>query len=229
MPIITLQINPQFLCPEHPHHHLSFSPIAKPFIFLQNPNFTSKFPSVTLSHKIQPIFCTKKNRKTKPLSPKLTKLILKNLPIIISNLNILPQPLNLLFTEISAGGGFKGGGGGTGGGGFGWWGRRKVKTLMFFVGSSVACCYLVALWFGVELTNEVMILCVGLLFGFGLIKGFKRQVGKLVMGLCLFGVSVCLGLKKPELRNWFKRYPVYSSVVNSVVTTSRRKGKRKFW
>lgn len=186
---------------------------------------------MSLSHKThiqKPIICAKKNKR-KSGSQRLTRFILESIPIIASNLKILPQPLDQVIGEF--GGGGDGGGigflkGFGGGGGFdGWRRRRRGKNNLGFL---VVCG--LALYFGIELKSEVFWWVLGLgfgLFGVVFVKGWKRGVKDWVLGLCWFGVLVGLGLRREEMQKWVERFRVGSPVLE-IVRKRKRNGRRAF-
>lgn len=151
------------------------------------------------------------------------------MPIIASNLKLLPQPLDLVLEEI--GGGDGGGGGlgiwkGFGGGGFdGFRRKRKRKLLLLFVfyGISVICG--LGLLFGRELESNVLWwgLCFGAI-GVGLVQWWEKRG---LFGFFLCGVLVGSGFKRKELQHWgLKLRPIMEHV--TLRTRRIRRGRRAF-
>ncbi|GAV63180.1 hypothetical protein CFOL_v3_06700 [Cephalotus follicularis] len=190
-------------------------PIRKSITPLQITNDETKVPifhsPFSLSHNThvqKQLTCAKRNKRQSG-SQRLTRLILQSIPIIASKLKILPQPFDLIVGEF--GGGVGGGVGflkGFGGGGFDGWRRRVKKSIGFLMVCGLA------FYLGRELqSNEFWyVLGVGL-FIVVLVKGWKRGLEDMVLGLCWFGVLVGLGLKREEVQKMVKRFRVSSQDV----------------
>ncbi|XP_034706032.1 uncharacterized protein LOC117929744 [Vitis riparia] len=126
--IILLKVSP--LRSPNPHCFPKCSNFSAPirWSLLQFSNQTQTF---------EPIVCARRNRRRSGSSLS-TKFILESMWVIASNLKILPEPLNLVVSELCAGNGNGGGlgfrkGFGGGGGGFdGWRGRKRRLGLTLF-------------------------------------------------------------------------------------------------
>ncbi|KAL6142654.1 hypothetical protein ACLB2K_060931 [Fragaria x ananassa] len=196
------------------------NPIAKTQISLQSSVSAPRSHLFSLSHRTQnqkPILNSRKKR-TANGSLKLQRFLLRLVPIIASNLKLLPQPLDQVLEEISGGDG--GGGGvrfwkGFGGGGFdGFRSKRKRKLLLLF------------LFYG------ILVSC-----GFGLLFGGDLESNVVWCGLCFGAIGVGLvhwwekrGFKRKELRDWgLKLRPIMESVtLRTTRRRRRRRGRRAF-
>ncbi|KAJ0079777.1 hypothetical protein Patl1_22694 [Pistacia atlantica] len=131
--------------------------------------------------------------------------------ILASNLNIIPQPLDIVIEEFIGG---DGGGQwflkGLRGGGFGWGRKRKtgnlgVLVILAFLGFLYLLC-------GGELKTDVFCGVLGIgSSGFVLIRGLKRNVKALIFGMCCFGILMGLGWRREEATRWideFRSYPM---------------------
>lgn len=200
----------------------------------QRTNFASKariFHSYPLlSHKAhvqKPIICSRKNRRGYG-HQKLIKILPRVVTFMASNLKILPEPLYTVIEEYGGGGGGSGFWKGFGGGSFdGWRGKWRINAGLLVV--LVVCGFgLLLLLFGGALKSDVYLgVPVLSLLGAVLIKGFKRGVKDWVLGLCLFGVLLCLGLKKEDMQKWIVKYGVRSPVLVRG-KRKRRHGRRMF-
>ena len=145
--------------------------------------------------------------------------------VIASSLKILPEPLNLVVSELCAGNGNGGGlgfrkGFGGGGGGFdGWRGRKRRSGLTLF---GLVMVFGFAVLIGRELGTEYFWGVLGVsLFGFS-IGGWKRGFKDWVLGFCCCAVLMGLGLRNQEVLKWLERSRVCSPIMN-VARRRRRK------
>ncbi|KAH0994800.1 hypothetical protein GBA52_018664 [Prunus armeniaca] len=151
-----------------------FNPIVTTNTSIQNAIFVPKSPvfsvSLSLCHEIQiqkQIVCARKNKR-RAGSLRLPRLLRQLMPVIVSNLKILPQPLDLVIEEICSGDG-NGGGLGIrkgfgGGGGFDGFGRKRNRKLfLLFLLYGILVISGLGLLFGSEVESNV--LCCGLGFG----------------------------------------------------------------
>lgn len=171
------------------------------------------------------IVCARRNRRRS--GPSLsTKFILETMWVIASNLKILPEPLNYVFSELSAANGNGGGlgfrkGFGGGGGGFDGWRRRKKQLGLTLCGLVLVFGFAVLI--GRELGSEYFLGVLGIsLFGFSVL-GWKRGFRDWVLGFCCCAALMGLGLRNQEV---LKKWVGSSWVCSSAVKVSQRKRKR---
>ncbi|KAM5561303.1 hypothetical protein ABKV19_022082 [Rosa sericea] len=212
------------------------NPIAKTHNSLENTVFAPRShlfrASLSLSHQTQiqkPIVNSRKKR-TANGSLKLQRFLLRLVPIIASNLKLLPQPLDLVLEEI--GGGDGGGGGlgfwkGFGGGGFdGFRRKRKRKLLLLFLFYGILVTCGMGLLFGRDLESNVLWCGLGFgAIGVGLVHWWEKR--------CLFGFFVCgvlvgSGFKRKELVNWGLKLRPIMEHVTLRTRRRRRSGRRAF-
>ncbi|ESQ32253.1 hypothetical protein EUTSA_v10005402mg [Eutrema salsugineum] len=158
----------------------------------------------SISHRTQfqsLVVCARK-RKKRVGYQRIAGFLFKSLSLLSPNLQILPQPLDLVIADL---GGVDGGGGGGGGGLRFWrgWGRfdgwrrkrNRVPILLF------VC---VILWIcgfckisGKEIKSDKVLKVLGLcLFGVTMVKDLKREARYLVFGFLCFSASLGFGYKK---------------------------------
>ncbi|KAK9292577.1 hypothetical protein L1049_020551 [Liquidambar formosana] len=202
------------------HNIISKPPFFPTSFDLSLPNHRS---SLSLSRETQTqnsIICARKS-KWRFGSPRSRKFVLESMSIIASNLNILPEPLNLVIREF--GGGNGGGLGfwkGSGGGGFEGWRRRKRNLGLF--GFLIACG--LGLLLGLEVESDVFWKLLGLaLFGFS-IKVGNRGIKDWVLGFFCGVALVCLGVRREEVKKWIADFRVCIPVMR--IVRRRRKTRR---
>ena len=219
---------------------LCFNPqlILSKVVLLQSPNpqcfpkcptlsASIRCPLLQFSNQIpanNSIVCARRNRRRSG-SQSSTKFILESMWVIASNLKILPEPLNIIVSELCAGNG-NGGGlgfrkGFGGGGGFDGWRRRKKRLGLTIFGLVMVCGFAVLM--GRELGSEFFWGVLGVsLFGFS-IGGWKRGFKDWVLGFCCCAVLMGLGLRNKEVRKWVERFRVCSPIMS----VARRRKKIK--
>lgn len=218
-----LYFNPQLIL-------LKVSPLRSPnpHCFPKCSNFSAsiRWSLLQFSNQTQtfePIVCARRNRRRSG-SPLSTKFILESMWVIASSLKILPEPLNLVVSELCAGNGNGGGlgfrkGFGGGGGFDGWRGRKRRLGLTLF---GLVMVFGFAVLIGRELGTEYFWGVLGVsLFGFS-IGGWKRGFKDWVLGFCCCAVLMGLGLRNQEVLKWLERSRVCSPIMN-VARRRRRK------
>ncbi|XP_038886968.1 uncharacterized protein LOC120077138 [Benincasa hispida] len=174
------------------------------------------------------IICARKKKKS-PGFQRSTKLMLELASLLVSNLKILPPPLDLVVTELSGGDGNGGGSRlwrGFGGGGYdGWRGKRKKKPLL--IGFLIVCGLVLLFMTDFEIDTVCGVLGFAL-FSVALIQlWLKSGISKdFVWGFGLFGILIALGLRRSEMQKWVGKLGIYSPKMKSL----RRKirGKKIF-
>ncbi|XP_030534690.1 uncharacterized protein LOC115743848 [Rhodamnia argentea] len=173
---------------------------------------------------------SRKTKKKGSGSQRLARLVLKLVPIIASNLNASPRPLQLIAEELGGGDGSGGGLGFRGGSGWGWFdGRRRggARKLGFWVILVVGG---LSLMFVREMESLAVCRILGLgLSALGLIEGWSKKKGPTVvknwiLGICFLGAVSFWGLRKEEVlqrRSWVQ------GLSKSLRRRRRRPG--KFW
>ncbi|KAG7552112.1 hypothetical protein ISN45_Aa06g027190 [Arabidopsis thaliana x Arabidopsis arenosa] len=186
--------------------------------------------SVSISHRTQfqsLVLCAKK-RKQRVGYRRITRFLFNAMSLLSPNLQILPQPLDLVIADL----GGVDGGGGRGGGGLGFWRgwgrfdgwrrkRNRVPILVF------VC---VILWIygfckisGIEIKSELVLKVLGLcLFGVTMVRELKREARFLVFGFLCFVASFVFGFKKEHLVKLASRVRSSSSVLLSKRRSRRR-------
>ncbi|KAK8493174.1 hypothetical protein V6N12_018627 [Hibiscus sabdariffa] len=229
----TIRFKSQFL---HPGTTVFLNPVLKSTISLHNFNNSSKSPIFTaaplLSRKTQiqkPVVCARKSRRYD--SRRSADSALELISILASNLNVLPQPLDLVLQHlVAADGGLRFLNG------FNWvrfypWKRRRVrkssgdKILGFVVilGSCIACLLL-----GKELRSDLLFGILGFIFFvFALIKEWRRGFKVWIFGVCCVGILVGLRHRGNEGMKWFKEIRVSSSMME-IVKRGKRRGRWAF-
>ncbi|GMY35576.1 hypothetical protein FCV25MIE_30818 [Fagus crenata] len=206
------------------------------------PTFSFIRSSLFLSHQTQiqnsiiyarktqtPVICARRNKRRNG-SQRSTRFMLQLITIMASKF-ILPHPLDLVIGEI--GGGDGNGGGGVwfwkvfGGGGFDGWRRRKrkINRKLLIFGFLVICGLGLCLWFGKELESNVVCGVLGFgIIGAALIQWLEKIGAKdWVLGFCVGGVLMGLGLRRGEMQRWVERVGACSPIMQI------KKKKNKFW
>ncbi|XP_031255405.1 uncharacterized protein LOC116113393 [Pistacia vera] len=222
-----LDLKSQFVLSKH---FLLMNPVVETNILLRNTNFAPKFPSfhssVTFSrqiHLLKPITFAKKSKRRRGFQ-RSRKFMVQLISILASNLNIIPQPLDIVIEEFIGGDG----GGlwflkGLRGGGFGWGRKRKTGNLGVLV--ILAFLGFLYLFFGGELKTDVFCGVLGIgSSGFVLIQGLKRNVKALIFGMCCFGSLMGLGWRREEATRWIDEFRSYPMV--EILARGKRKGRR---
>ncbi|XP_044482324.1 uncharacterized protein LOC123208822 [Mangifera indica] len=211
-------------------HFFVLNPVVETHIFFPKSNSAIRFPSFHSSvafsrqnHLLKPITFAKRNKRRSRFQ-RSGKIMLQLISILVSNLNIIPQPLDIVIEEFSGGDG--GGLGllkGLGGGGFGWGRKRKTGNLGFLV--ILGLWGFLFLFYGGELKTDVFCGALGFgAFGFALIREFKRNAKALIFGLCSIGVLMGLGLRRELAMKWFDEFR--SSPMISTLAKGKSKRRR---
>ncbi|CAB4285287.1 unnamed protein product [Prunus armeniaca] len=218
-----------------------FNPIVTTNTSIQNAIFVPKSPvfsvSLSLCHEIQiqkQIVCARKNKR-RAGSLRLPRLLRQLMPVVVSNLKILPQPLDLVIEEICSGDG-NGGGLGIwkgfgGGGGFDGFGRKRNRKLfLLFLLYGILVISGLGLLFGSEVESNV--LCCGLGFGLSGVAMVQwwEKIG--IFAVFFGGVLVGFGFKREELKKWGLKlracYPIIETLTWRTRRRRRRSGRRAF-
>ncbi|CAL1399979.1 unnamed protein product [Linum trigynum] len=197
-------------------------------------------PSPLLLSRTQihlPVICARKAKKGSGhhrVAETLPKLAFS----IASKLNLLPEPLGLILAELSTSGdgGGKGGSGswmGFGGSGGSGWGRRRGKRsslvlLGLFLVSGVA----IVLFSSGKVDKDLIIgVLTSALVSAILVEGFGRGARDLVLGFCIFGVGVTLGLRRDDLQKLAQKqgFTVPSVLQLNKGRRMRRKHSSRLW
>lgn len=176
--------------------------------------------SVSISHRTQfqsLVICAKR-RKKRVQYRQITRFLFNSLSLLYPNLQILPQPLDLVIADLGGvdGGGGRGGGLGfwRGWGGFdGWRKKRNRVSILVFV-----CVILWIVGFckisGKEIKSDQVLKVLGLcLFGVTMVKEFKREAKFLGFGFLCFIASLVFGFKKENFVKLASGIRSYSSVL----------------
>ncbi|CAN0925952.1 hypothetical protein LINGRAHAP2_LOCUS35042 [Linum grandiflorum] len=200
-------------------------------------------PSSLRSYRIQircPVICARKGNKGSGYQ-RLAKILPRLAFTMASNLKVLPEPLGLILAELSStGNGGEGGAGSWKGfsGGGGGWGRKRGKrrNLMVLLGLLLVCGVLVYMVLsGKTGTGKDLILGVSALSLISaiLVQGIERGARDWILGLCIFGAGVILGMKRDDLRKWVQ---MQGNTCSSVLLLRKGRGRRgsrrtgfKFW
>ncbi|XP_010455124.1 PREDICTED: uncharacterized protein LOC104736767 [Camelina sativa] len=200
----------------HPTSHLNGFHLLNP---QQSPKLSSV--SVSISHRTQfqsLVLCAKKRNKRVGYR-RITRFLFNSLSLLSPNLQILPQPLDLVVADL---GGVDGGGGGRGGGlGFwrgwgrfdGWRRKRNRVPILVFVCVILwiyGFCKVSGIGFKSELVLKVLGVC---LFGVTMVKELKREARVLVFGFLCCVASLVLGFKKESFVKLASRVRSCSSVL----------------
>lgn len=203
--------------------------IFAPKLFFTRSSILASHPT----HIQNPIICARKTDKLVIYARKnkrrngsqiSKKLLFGLIAIMASKTKILPQPLDLVVGEI---GHLDGNGVAVwfwkffGGGGFDGRRRNNKRKSMLLV-FSVICG--LAFLFGKELERNV--LCgfsvLGLLGVLSIQWSGKRKTKDWVLGFCLGGALVGLGLRRGEMQKWVERLRVCSPIM----VVGRRRGRK---
>ncbi|KAF3454446.1 hypothetical protein FNV43_RR04893 [Rhamnella rubrinervis] len=190
--------------------------------------FTPRSPTFGLSishwHRNQtqtPIICARK-RKRKIVSDRARKIMLNLMPIIASNLKVLPQPFNWFVGEIAGGDGSGGGSGywkGFGWGGFDGWRRKRKRNLLLY-GFFIIC--VLGFLFGRE-SNVVWCVLGFSPIGIALIQWWEqRGIQGWILGFCICSLLVGLGFRREEVQKWVGK----CSLCSPMTETGRRRRRR---
>ncbi|KAF8105485.1 hypothetical protein N665_0157s0069 [Sinapis alba] len=211
--------------------HLNWFYLINP----QSPRLSSISPlSVSIPHRTQVqslVLCARRRRKKRVGNGRIARLLFKSLSLLSTNLQILPQPLDLVIADL---GGVDGGGRGGGGGRGFWrgWGRfdgwrRKRNRVPILI------CVCVMLWSygycrisGKMIKSDEILKVVGLcLFGVSVVNELKREAARslVFVFLCLVA-SLVFGFKKESL---VKLASEVRSSCSSSVLLSKRKSRRR--
>ncbi|CAL9231785.1 unnamed protein product [Arabidopsis halleri] len=185
--------------------------------------------SVSISHRTQfqsLVLCAKK-RKKKVGYRRITRVLFNSVSLLSPNLQILPQPLDLVIADL---GGVDGGGGRGGGLGFwrGWgrfdgWRRKKNRVPILAFVCVILWMYGFCKISGIEIKSELVLKVLGLcLFGVTVVRELKREARFLVFGFLCFIASLVFGFKKEHLVKLASRVRSSSSVLLSNRRSRRR-------
>ncbi|AED93687.1 hypothetical protein AtNW77_Chr5g0112251 [Arabidopsis thaliana] len=185
--------------------------------------------SSSISHRTQfqsLVLCAKK-RKQRVGYRRITRFLFNSLSLLAPNLQILPQPLDLVIADL---GGVDGGGGGRGGLGFwrGWgrfdgWRRKKNKVPILVFVCVILWIYGFCKISGIEIKSELVLKVLGLcLFGVTVVKELKREARFLVFGFLCVVASLVFGYKKENFVKLASRVRSCSSVLLGNKRSRRR-------
>lgn len=186
--------------------------------------------SVSISHRTQfqsLVLCAKKGKKRVGYR-RITRFLFNSMSLLSPNLQILPQPLDLVIADL---GGVDGGGGRGGGLGFwrGWgrfdgWRRKKNRVPILVFVCVILWIYGFCKISGIEIKSELVLKLLGLcFFGVTMVRELKREARFLVFGFLCFVASLVFGFKKEHLVKLASR--VRSS--SSSVLLCRRRSRRR--
>ncbi|CAN8265366.1 unnamed protein product [Cochlearia groenlandica] len=175
------------------------------------------------------ILCARRRKKSVGYQ-RIARFLLKSLSLLSSNLQILPQPLDLVIADLN---GLDGGGGGGGGGGGirfwrGWgrfdgWRRKKNRVPILLFVCLILWVYGFCRISGKEIKSDQVLKVLGVcLFGVSIVKEYKREAKYLVfVFLCLI-VSLVFGCKKESFVRLATRFRSCSSILVCKRTSRRR-------
>lgn len=217
-------------------HHLSTHLNGVHLIHPQSPRLSSISPfSVSLPsipHRTQfqsLVLCARRRRKKRAGHGRIARLMFKSLSLLSTNLQIPPQPLDLVIADLGGGRG-GGGGGGDGRGLWRGWGRfdgwrRKPNRVPILI---LVC---VMLWiYGyckvsgkVIKSDEILKVLGACVLGISLVKELKREARSLVFVFLSLIASFVFGFKKESL---VKLASQVRSCSSSVLLSKRRSRRR---
>ncbi|CAF2012534.1 hypothetical protein Bca4012_079121 [Brassica carinata] len=212
-------------------HHLSTHLNGVHLIHPQSPRLSSISPfSVSLPsipHRTQfqsLVLCARRRRKKRAGHGRIARLMFKSLSLLSTNLQILPQPLDLVIADLGGGRGGGGGGSWRGWGRFDGW-RRKPNRVPILI---LVC---VMLWiYGyckvsgkVIKSDEILKVLGACVLGISLVKELKREARSLVFVFLSLIASFVFGFKKESL---VKLASQVRSCSSSVLLSKRRSRRR---
>ncbi|KAJ0253795.1 hypothetical protein HA466_0114160 [Hirschfeldia incana] len=204
----------------------------------QSPRLSSSISPVSASlasipHRTQfqsLVLCARK-RKKRAGHRRITRSLFKSLSLLSTNLQILPQPLDLVIADL---GGVDGGGGGGGGGrGFwsfwrGWgrfdgWRRKRNRVPILILVCVILWIYGYCKVSGNVLKSDEILKVLGTcLLGISLVKELKREARSLVFVFLCLVASLVFGFKK---ESFVKLASEVRSCCSSVLLTKRRRSR----
>ncbi|KAL0738709.1 hypothetical protein Bca4012_014919 [Brassica carinata] len=215
--------------------HLSSHPNGFYMINPPSPRLSSISPfSVSLlsiSHRTQfqsLVLCARR-RKKRAGQGISARFLFKSLSLLSTNLQILPQPLDLVIADL---GGIDGGRGGGGGGiGFwrgwgrfdGWRRKRNRVPILILVCVMLWICGYCKVSGKVIKSDEILKVLGACVFGFSLVKELKREARSLVFVFLCLVASLVFGFNKESFVKLASQVRYCSS---SVLLTKRRSRRR---
>ncbi|CAN7080306.1 unnamed protein product [Brassica oleracea var. botrytis] len=217
-------------------HHLSLHLNGLHLIHPQSPRLSSISPfSVSLPpipHRTQfqsLVLCARRRRRKRAGHGRTARLLFKSLSLLSTNLQIPPQPLDLVIADL--GGGRGGGGGGGDGRGLwrGWgrfdgWRRKRNRVPVLILVCLVMWIYGYCKVSGKVIKSDEILKVLGVcVLGLSLVKELKREARSLVFVFLCLVASLVFGFKK---ESFVKLASEVKSLGSSALLTKRRSRRR---
>ncbi|CAN7101641.1 unnamed protein product [Brassica rapa subsp. narinosa] len=215
-------------------HHLSSHLNWIHLIHPQSPRLSSisplsvSLPSIPHRTQFQSLVLCARRRKKRGGHGRIARLMFKSLSLLSTNLQILPQPLDLVIADLGGGGGGGGGGDGRGlwrgWGRFDGWRRKRNRVPILILVCLVMWIYGYCKVSGKVIKSDEILKVLGVcVLGISLVKELKREARSLLFVFLCLVASLVFGFKKESL---VKLASQVRSCSSSLLLSKRRSRRR---
>ncbi|CAA7024689.1 unnamed protein product [Microthlaspi erraticum] len=196
--------------------------------FSSLPRVSASLPSISHRTHFESLVVCARRRKKRVGYQNIARFFLKSLTFLPPNLQILPEPLDLVIADLGGvdggGGGGRGGGFWRGWGGFGGWRRKRNRIPILIFVCVILWIYGFCKISGKEIKSDEVLKALGIcLFGFTMVRDLKREATRyLVFGFLCFVASLAFGFKRDGFVKLASRIRSRSSVLLSKRRSRRR-------